>query len=153
MINEFNEIMIGIRRGYFKYIGSGSCREVFDLGNGYVVKVAKNRAGNAQNECEYNISYYDASGLFAKVIDASDNFGLLIMEKGDRIYSISEIFRYFNVRSKRELFRLRELRNISRNYDLILGDLDKISSWGMIDGRPVIIDYGFTGEVSERYYY
>lgn len=153
MNTVFNQIIIGIRRGYYKYIGSGSCREVFDLGNGYVVKVAKNIAGIAQNESEYNISHYDNSGLFAKVIDVSDNFDLLIMEKAERIYNIFDLYRYFNVRNKRQLFRLRELRNISRNYDLILADLDRLSSWGMIDGRPVIIDYGFTEEVSERYYY
>jgi hypothetical protein len=148
----FDRIMFNIKRGYYRYIGSGSCREVFDLGNGYVVKVAKNIAGIAQNESEYNISYYDKSGLFAKVIDASNNFNLLIMEKADKIYDIFDVLRYFNVRSKRELLNLKELQNIKRSYNLLLADLERKSSWGMIDGRPVIIDYGFTKEVRERYY-
>ena len=43
MIIAFSQIMLRIKRGYYRYIGSGSGRKVFDLGNGYVIKVAKNR--------------------------------------------------------------------------------------------------------------
>lgn len=152
MIGSFNQIMFNIRRGYYRYIGSGSSRDVFDLGNGYVIKMAKNRAGIAQNESEYNISYYDNSGLFAKVIDVSDNLDMLIMEKADKVYNISEVWKYFNVRGKIGLLQLQELQNIKKNYNLLLGDLQRKSSWGMIKGRPVIIDYGFTREVRQRYY-
>ena len=152
MISRFNQIMFDIRQGYYKYIGSGSSRDVFDLGNGYVIKVPKNIAGIAQNKSEYNISYNDDSGLFAEVVDVSNNFKLLIMEKADKIYNISDVCKYFNVRGKGELLKLEELRNISRNYNLILNDLERKSSWGMINGRPIIIDYGFTKEVRARYY-
>lgn len=149
----FNQIMINIQRGCYRYIGSGSSRHVFDLGNGYVIKVAKNEAGIAQNESEYKISYYDESNLFAKVVQVSKDFRFLIMEKADKIYNISDVWKYFNVRSKIELFNLKELKNILKKYNLLLDDLDRKSSWGMIDGRLVIIDYGFTREVCERYYF
>jgi hypothetical protein len=152
MIDKFNKIMFNIRRGYYRYIGSGSSRDVFDLGNGYVIKVAKNRAGIAQNKAEYNISYYNYSGLFAKVVQVSKDFKFLIMEKANKIYSISEVWKYFNVRDKRELFRLKEIQNIKRSFNLLLGDLGRKSSWGMINGRPVIIDYGFTKEIRQKYY-
>ncbi|WP_315078908.1 hypothetical protein [uncultured Clostridium sp.] len=152
MNNMFNRIMFNIRRGYYRYIGSGSSRDVFDLENGYVIKVAKNRAGIAQNKSEYNISYYDNSGLFAKVVDVSNNFDLLIMEKADEIYDISDVWEYFDVRGNRGLFSLEELKNVLRHYDLLLNDLKRESNWGMIDGRPVIVDYGFTREVYTRYY-
>lgn len=149
----FNQIMFNIQRGYYRYIGSGSSRDVFDLGNGYVVKVAKNRAGIAQNESEYNISYYDNSGLFAEVAKVSKNFNFLIMKKASKIYNFSEVLRHFNVRDKRELLHLKELQNIKGDYNLLLADLERKSSWGMINGRAVIIDYGFTREVRQRYYY
>ncbi|WP_252232346.1 hypothetical protein [Clostridium sp. ZBS15] len=152
MNSMFNGIVFNIKRGYYRYIGSGSSRDVFDLGNGYVIKVAKNRAGIAQNKSEYNISHYDNSGLFAKVVDVSNNFNLLIMEKADKIYNISDVWKYFNVRGKRGLFSLKELNNILRHYNLLLNDLKRESSWGMINGRFVIIDYGFTREVCTRYY-
>jgi hypothetical protein len=144
--------MFNIRRGYYRYIGSGSSRDVFDLGNGYVIKVAKNRAGIAQSECEYKISYYDNSDLFAKVVQVSNEFYFLIMEKADKIYNISEVFKYFNVSDKKGLFHLKEIQKIKINYNLLLADFDRKSNWGIIKGRPVIIDYGFTKEVSEKYY-
>lgn len=149
----FNQIMMNIQRGYYKYIGSGSSRQVFDLGSGYVIKVAKNEAGIAQNESECMISYYDKSDLFAKVVQVSNDFRFLVMEKADKIDSITEVWKFFDVRSKSELFNLKELRKILNNYNLLLSDLSRKSSWGMINGRPVIIDYGFTREVCERYYF
>ncbi|SFD01795.1 hypothetical protein [Clostridium uliginosum] len=148
----FNRIMFNLRRGYYRYIGSGSGRQVFDLGNGYVIKVARNRAGIAQNMCEYKISFNDPSDLFAKVIKVSNDFNLLIMQKANKVYNISYVWKYFNITNKRELFNLKELQNIMRKYNLLLADLDRESSWGIINGRPVIIDYGFTREVRERYY-
>lgn len=152
MSDIFDQIMFNLIGGYYKYIGSGSSRYVFDLRNGYVVKVAKNMAGIAQNQNEYAISCYDNSDLFAKVAQASNNFYFLIMEKADKIDNISEVFKYFKVNGKKELFHLKKLQNIKRNYNLLLGDFDRKSNWGIIKGRPVIIDYGFTREISETYY-
>lgn len=152
MVSSFSQIKFSLRRGHYKHIGSGSSRDVFDLDNGYVIKVAKNRAGIAQNESEYNISYDDNSGLFAKVIEVSNNFKFLIMEKAGKVYYISDVLEYFKVRSISQLLNLKELQEIKRNYNLLLGDLKKKSSWGMINGKPVIIDYGFTREVHDRYY-
>lgn len=152
MVSAFNQIMLNITRGYYRYIGSGSGRKVFDLGNGYVIKVAKNKAGIAQNKSEYKISFYNHSNLFAKVIQASNNFNLLIMQKANKINNISYVWKYFNVTSQREFLNLKELQNIERNYNLLLDDLARESSWGTINGRPVIIDYGFTREVQQSYY-
>ena len=152
MINIFDEIMLNIMRGYYRYIGSGSSRDVFDLGNGYVVKAAKNKAGIAQNKYEYKISLYDNSELLAKVIQVSTDFRFLIMQKADKINHISYVWKYFNVTNKKELFSLGELQDIKKNYNLLLGDFARKSNWGIINGRPVIIDYGFTRGVKNKYY-
>lgn len=152
MVIEFKQIKLNIKRGYYRYIGSGSGRQVFDMENGYVIKMAKNKAGIAQNKAEYKISFNDNSDLFAKVIEISNDFNLLIMQKADPIYNILFVWKYFNVRNKKELFSSKELQNIKTRYNLLLGDFARKSSWGMINGRPVIIDYGFTREVKKRYY-
>lgn len=136
----------------YRYIGSGSGRRVFDLGNGYVVKVAKNIAGIAQNEVEYRISFLEDSNLLAEVIEVSGDFKFLVMKKADIVNNFSDVLRYFNVRNRDELIRLREIQNINRKYNLLLADLKRTSSWGMINGVPVIVDYGFTSEVKQRYY-
>lgn len=74
------------------------------------------------------------------------------MQKADKINSITDILYYFNVRSIDELFSLREFQNIVYRYNLLVNDLCRTSSWGIVNGEPVIIDYGFTREVSARYY-
>jgi len=152
MVIAFDQIIFNIKRGYYRYIGSGSGREVYDLENGYVIKVARNKAGIAQNKAEYKISSNDKSNLFAKVVQASNDFNLLVMQKADKINNILYVWNYFDAKSKRELFNSKQLQDIKRNYNLLLGDLARKSSWGIINGRPVIIDYGFTREVRQRYY-
>lgn len=144
--------MLNMRRVRYRYIGSGSSRKVFDLGNGYVVKVAKNNAGIAQNKMEYRISLRDSSNLFAKVIQASDDFYAIVMQKADKIYDFSYVCNYFNVESIRDVINLKKFQNIHYRYNLLLNDLCRTSSWGIINGKPIIIDYGFTKEIRERYY-
>lgn len=144
--------MLNMRRVRYRYIGSGSSRKVFDLGNGYVVKVAKNNAGIAQNKMEYRISLTDSSNLFAKVIQASDDFYAIVMQKADKIYDFSYVCNYFNVESIRDVINLKKFQNIHYRYNLLLNDLCRTSSWGIINGKPIIIDYGFTKEIRERYY-
>lgn len=152
MLFDFDLIILNIEKKIYSFIGSGSGRAVFDLGNGYVVKIAKNNRGIAQNVAEYQISSTDHSNFFAMIPQVSDNFNLLIMEKAERIMSFAVVRNYFNVNSNRELFRLKELRELSIKHNLILVDLLRPDNWGMLNGRPVIIDYGFTRAVKRRYY-
>lgn len=152
MAFSFNQIMFNIQRGYYRYIGSGTGRSVFDLGNGYVIKVARNTAGIAQNLSECEISLNDHSNLFAKVVQVSNDFKLIIMQKADKLSNISYVWNYYNVKNKLELLSLPGIRNAIRKYNLLFGDLDRASSWGLINGRPVIIDYGFTREVKNGFY-
>lgn len=139
-------------RQMYKYIGSGSSRKVFDLGNGYVVKIAKNKAGIAQNKAEYKISLLDSSNLFAKVMKSSNDFHVLIMEKADKVENLAFVCNYFNVDNILQVVTLEDFQNLYHKYNLLLNDLCRISSWGIINGKPVIIDYGFTKEIRDRFY-
>ena len=149
---DFETIISNIKRQNYRYIGSGSGRQVFDLGNGYVVKVAKNRKGIAQNKAEYQISLIDNTNLFAKVEQVSQDFILLIMEKAERVKKISDVWRYFHIHSNKQLFQIELLKEISAAHDLLLSDLTRASNWGIIGGDYVVIDYGFTRKVKKRYY-
>lgn len=148
---DFEEIKSNIRKGNFRLIGSGTGRNVYDLGNGYVVKIAKNKRGFIQNESEIRIATIDHSHVFAKVLSSSDEYDYLIMEKAERINSISEVWKYYHVTNNRELFRLEEFKNLTKDYNLLLGDLRRANSWGLVKGKPVIIDFGFTRDVSKYY--
>ena len=152
MFINYNEIMFRIRNGMYRYIGSGSSRKVYDLRNGYVVKVAKNEAGIEQNRAEYYISRNDFSGIFAKVINVSNDYSMLIMKKAKKVKDIRIIWNYFNAENNYEFYQSRKMQEIKSKYNLLLGDFEKVSSWGMINGRPVIIDYGFTEYVERNYY-
>lgn len=152
MIISFDQIRFNIRNRNYKFIGSGSGRYVFDLGNGYVVKAARNRKGIAQNKVEYQIASMDHSDLFAKILQISEDNELLIMEKANPIDRISVVWKYFDVKSNWELFQLETFKTIASHYSLILQDLRRPENWGIIDGRPVIVDYGFTRRVRKKYY-
>ena len=155
MFTEFNPydvIKYKLRNGFCRYIGGGSSREVFDLGNGYVIKIAKNKAGIAQNKAEYRISEYDGDYIFARVIQEFNDCESIIMRKAKKVKNISRVYEYFGVDSKEEFNRCYEIRRIKNEYNLVFGDLNRKSSWGIIDGNMVIIDYGFTHKVQKKYY-
>ena len=148
----FRQISINVNRGKYRYLGKGSGRIVYDMGNGRVIKAAKNRKGFAQNIEEYSIAQVDDSGLFARVLNVSDDYRFLIMDKAERIKDISYVWKYFRVSNNKELFQIKALRELSEKYDLLIWDFGRAANWGFIDGRPRIIDYGFTWQVRRRYY-
>lgn len=152
VIIDFDIVILNLRERRYRYIGSGSGRQVYDLGNGYVVKVAKNRKGIAQNKAEYEIALADDSNLFASIAQVSENYGLVIMEKAEPIYNFTKVLKYFNVRNTRAFLQLEEIRYIFTEYDLLQADLCRSVNWGIINNRPVIIDYGFTRYVRRKYY-
>lgn len=149
---DFDKIGSNIKKGAYQYIGKGSGRVVFDLGNGYVVKAAKNRKGLAQNQAEYIIWSKSNSPLLAKIIDISEDYQLLIMEKAEKVRHISEIWHYFDVNSNRALYQLEELNDIASQFNLVLVDFGRPVNWGTLNGKPVIVDYGFTRQVRKKYY-
>lgn len=148
----FEKLYSDLKRGAYRSIGAGSGRKVFDLENGYVAKVARNSRGIAQNEAEYNISLTDDSGLFAKIKAVSKGFRLLIMEKADRIRDITFVWKYFEVRSNQQLYHLKVIKDATSKHSLLIGDLGRSVNWGQINGKPIVIDYGFTQNVRRNYY-
>lgn len=133
-------------------LGTGSGRRVYQLDSDYVIKAAYNRKGYAQNQVESYISQTDDSPVFAKIFFCDPDYRYLIMERAERISNISVLFEYFNVSSLKELFSLPELNDIIIKYNLLIADLRRPVNWGLIDSRPVIIDYGFTKTVKRKYY-
>ena len=150
---DFDIISSNIRQKKYRFIGAGSGRSVFDLEDGYVVKVAINRRGFAQNRVESHISSVDQTSLFAKITDVSDDFRLLIMEKAELINSIFDVWKFFEVKNKREFWGLESIQYVISEHDLLFVDLCRTVNWGMIGDRPVIIDYGFTSAVKRKYYF
>lgn len=152
MMFDTAQIARNIHRGAYRLIGYGSGRMVYDLGQEYVAKIAKNRKGIGQNKAEYQISLQDNSGLFAGIPHASDDLRIIIMEKAKRLKSISDVWRYYHVRNNEELSRIPEIKDALAKHSLIFVDLCRPRNWGVLHGRPVIVDYGFTWSVNRDYY-
>ena len=148
----FRMVSSNIKSGNYRLIGKGSGRAVYDLDNGQVVKAAKNIRGIAQNFEEHKIARIDHSNLFARVYDVSNDYRYLVMDKADHIKDISSVWDYFGVGSNNELFQVGRLRDISDKYNLLIWDFGRAVNWGEIDGKPMIIDYGFTRLVRRKYY-
>ncbi len=146
----FKQILFNINTKSYKSIGQGSSRSVYDMGNGKVVKAARNRKGIAQNEVEYRIASDDNFALFAKVRAVSAGFQFLIMDKAKDIEDMSFVWDFFYVNNNRELYQ--KLRKVSSKYNLLVQDFGRAVNWGQINGKPIIIDYGFTRQVRKRYY-
>lgn len=146
----FWQISNQIENGGYTQLGEGSSRAVYDLGNGKVVKLAKNSRGIAQNNVEFQIALEDKSGLFAKVRGVSEDFRYLIMDKATVIDDISYVWDYYQVRGNRELYQ--KLSRVSSKYNLMVRDFGRAVNWGQIEGKPIIIDYGFTRQVQKKFY-
>ena len=85
MYIDIEYILYGIKSGMYRYIGAGSARKVYDLNNGFVMKIARNIRGIAQNEAEFLIFNDEYSPLLAKVYFVSDDYKYLIMRKAIEI--------------------------------------------------------------------
>ena len=56
----------------------------------------------------------------------------------------------FNEVSKSEIYK--EMDKIGKKFKLMPGDLSRISSWGIKDDHPVLIDAGLTKDIYEDFY-
>ncbi len=149
---DFNELISDLKMNKYKRLGSGSCRNVYDLGNGYVIKVAKDVRGVLQNQIEHKSYQTRKSGFFAEVAAVSENFRYLIMVKAKRITDIRIVLRYYKVRSFDELMKDPLLDEDLENQKIGSGDLKRASSWGIVNDVPVLIDYGLNQSTYNKYY-
>ena len=152
MQQGYNRIMNELKQGKYKKLGAGSGRFVYDIGNGLVVKYGRNQKGLAQNQQEHEIFHVRRDPILAAVVDLSADNRFLVMEKADTYCKTIYLCRYFQVSNMGELIKIPEIKRVVYEYQLEASDLTKLSSWGEVRQRPVLIDYGFTSNVRHRYY-
>ena|ERR1035437_2792412 len=161
----------------FKHLSSGSSRIVYLTGDDTVVKLAKNDRGIAQNEVESNpkmkskylnsiISFAknnswlethfldkitekefkEMTGLEFEDFDNAISYGLRDVSEN----SGKEKPDNFEKVSKSDIFK--EVKSFSEKFNLMPGDIGRISSWGTKDGKPILIDSGLSSDVYEEFY-
>jgi len=157
-------------------LSSGSSRIVFLTPQKTVVKLAKNDRGIAQNKAESNPKM--KSKYLNKVLNKSKDFNWIETNYLDKITAkdfkeltgldfddFGEAIRYglksvsgssknlpknFDEVSSSDLFK--EFKRLGKQFNLMPGDLARISSWGVKDKTPILIDAGLTKEIFDKYY-
>jgi hypothetical protein len=151
-------------------LGAGSSRIVYDLSNGYVVKVAKNKKGYFQNETEVELSNdWHINHILNVTTDNADNMGIVVARKLQTVtlsklctelgnVSVIEAEQMLCCRTSDlpESFwdddsysLLRTLLGIQQNYRFhYYGDMVRPSSWGVTDGGEMkLIDFGLKTKI------
>lgn len=130
-------------RKNFLFLGSGIARAVYALNNYYVVKVAMNRDGLDQCMLEHEV-FISCNQRYLKYLCPVLWYrpGMIIMPRAFPLtmLSPSSTFKISSLGSH----AFRDLKQLSKEYDLLFGDIESSSSWGMLSGKPVLIDYGCT---------
>lgn len=167
-------------------ISSGSARIVYKIDDNKVLKLAKNRKGIAQNLKEIDTSddyyikhlvaqvfHYDENGLWlemelAKKVTKS-MFKSIVGESFDTFYEylnyedsrirINSYFRRPVPNNYEELLENEffiEISDYMINYDVPVGDLTKLSSYGLVNRNGedtiVLIDFGLDDNILKNYY-
>lgn len=165
-----------------KRIAQGSARVIFEIDDKTVLKLAKNAKGLAQNEVEAGLSndYMVPEDIIAKVLEYDEGYRWIVMERAKKISSgrfkqlmdgVDILIFYYYIRNqtdrlgnkhwsikdeiKEKLDKnefAQDIIEMSNNFELEVGDFGRPSSFGEIDGRLVLTDYGLTQEVYRKYY-
>lgn len=159
-----------------KQIASGSSRTVFEYNND-VIKIAKNKKGLEQNKIEIEIGLTETK-LVAELKQNDSEFYWSVFKKANQLnsdkfesltnFKMSEIHTYlkytkdklrYNIAlesDKEQYIKENEiifnLTKLVEEYNLSVGDMIRLSSWGEIDNSPVLIDFGLTSEIYKKYY-
>jgi hypothetical protein len=159
-----------------EHLSSGSSRIVYLTTDKTVIKLAKNDKGIAQNKAEANPKV--KSKYINKIIGKAKNYswiqtayldkltekefeeitGINFEDFGDCIkYGLRELSSSkkkkpstFDGISKTEIYK--EIEKVGKKNSLMGGDFARISSYGVKDGHPVLIDTGLTKQIFESLY-
>lgn len=122
-------------------IGNGSSRQVFQINDEKVLKLAKNSKGLAQNEFEGQPDYYKAElSIFPKVFKTSDDYSWIISEfvlpakPQDFVHCLGMTFNEW------KMFVITLGRIHRNNMSPFLRGSDKNSLWKLCDNNEFVHD-------------
>lgn len=174
------EEVMNYAKNHLTKLGQGSSRAAFLLSSRYVLKVAKNDKGFAQNEAEVDVFTNPSSKpIVAKIQDFDPGYKWLVSELVRPLRSPYEftsltgmIFHRFigaveDTISGYDVERALQMNKLEPDAakmvlaaadtinfnDLSMADVNVVDHWGKTpDGRVVILDYGFTKGIARTHY-
>lgn len=161
-----------------KKIGVGSSRIVYQIDNKTVLKLAKNSKGIEQNltEADGTLNYWYGD-IIAQVLESHPDDLWIESELAKKItpnrfkqlkgYTINDLFYYLNNTLKKPQYKLspeltqllnedefcKQVLDMCGTFDMEIGDFNRISTYGEIDSKGVVItDYGLTKSTYQDFY-
>lgn len=151
--------------GHFSRVGQGSGRRVFALNDGFVLKVARNKKGIAQNRLEWQVCQDGEPREFLAQVVAAHPAGHWIIQERVSPLDLDQFEDWlrhdagnfffclrFGSHTWKNAFFLKLTRFIER-FDMDPFDISEESSWGMRNGKPVICDFGLNKTIAQKYYH
>ena len=160
-------------------LGTGSARIIYKIDEKTVLKLAKNAKGIAQNEVESDRLLNEWYGdIIAKVLEADDDDRWIVSEYAKKItptkfkhrigVSADELYKKLHMDTQPRTLHFEippevteildnsefynQLTDMIGNFDMAIGDFSRVGSYGEIEGRLVIRDYGLTQSVFKQHY-
>lgn len=140
-------------------IGEGSGREVFSYSKGTVIKIPKNKSGVMQNQKELEIyerfkdspfgsllapcSLTEREEVSCVIMTRAETWTEEEVEELERDFTLFELFEEYGD----DDFLLEKMLDSLGQEGLVKEDLHGVSSWGVINGGLVLIDYGCTYDI------
>lgn len=169
---ENTNMMLSYAESFLEFLGKGSSRAAFILSNKYALKIALNQKGIAQNKTEVAVyTNPKTKSVIAKVHNADSEYKWLIsdivrpLQKGSEREFMSltglDWERFKKFLNEKDLTEFKgeppkiavAVKATMEANNLLKGDIREIDHWGKTpDGRLVLLDYGFTGEVWDEHY-
>lgn len=161
----------------FKRLSSGSSRLVYLTNDKTVIKLASNDKGVAQNKAEANPKM--KSKYLNPAISCSKNYSWIETHFLDKItvkdfkemtdiefedfgqamsYGLKDLSSASNKKKPNNFEKVskspiyKELKRVAEKFELLPGDISRISSWGCKGNNPVLIDSGLTRGIFDKYY-
>ncbi|MDW8802665.1 hypothetical protein P8V03_16070 [Clostridium sp. A1-XYC3] len=152
--NYLNSLKRKEIKNKFSFLGEGISRRVYDLNNGLVLKLAKGREGHYQNQVEHFV--YTHADLNQKKYLCPILFftpRMIVMKKAEPLTSKIKA-KYLNLKTIRpEESSFEDINNLAKRFLLLYEDIVSPTSWGSLNEKNVLIDYGCTCEEGDKYYH
>jgi hypothetical protein len=142
----------------YTYLGEGTSRQIFQISDEFIVKIPLNQIGVLQNNAEGSIFTNMLNTIYECLLAPCTlvkETNLLFMKKAMAIpanihITISE---YLKLNFPHISYPERSLiRDFIYKAHLHLDDIYSNDSWGIINNKIFIIDYGCTSNIFQNYY-
>lgn len=163
-------MLVAYAESFLEKLGQGSSRVAFVLSPRYVLKIAINNKGIAQNETEVQIaSNPKTKSIIAKVHKFDPNYKWVISDAVRELKSDDDFSKATGLNWYTFLYEVAAIAKgkwigypsemaqatgeTMKVNNMMFGDISKIGHWDKTaDGRVVLLDYGLTGEVWKKHY-